>query len=567
MTITDAAPVASQMLADHLEAERDRFGRSAPHFDRLAERAAKHDPAWFDGMTDGGVVPFPLALFALPPQLRLLVAGCLEHGRSRGAHTVRLCRAGHGHRLLRVDERVPDGGSGLVSFTLGKWEAKALGEAMATLSDLSDKAKAAARRRIAAKAADGTLSLTVDTVRETLLHMPPVMLLLDGRLYSSLRHSGANMVDGKDRVSRLSTLMSLPLEDWSEEDQYLVDAADLLLRSGGYYRLEEVNGTEVDPLSVCLFLEAKRRAYGGGERQPDHYDSETLVEQVKILEHGLSKGRILYRVICGPRLNKAVDSLRRDASYPTPTRRLSEALLERFPDVPVPGDDQAWLTDLSLRASASGMVEDLIVTVVRSGLADTNSDFFMSRGPVELYLGAGYEQRSSKDFFCLVESREGLDTRSFGLTHATEEVRRNQSLRMQFNSWKFWHGSLPAEERGETRHWFFPSRFPDIAFAENRVHPGHRDNGVVHSIRASGPLWLTHLDGRGRRELASCFDCRGARCDIERPYGLEDLRRCIDYRVWLGTIYQTLADHGIETGRPATIRRFGHSRHFKGSGP
>jgi hypothetical protein len=430
----------------------------------------------------------------------------------------------------------------------------------------ADDADRAARTYLADLEDNGELGATVAALHETLLHMPPVACFVGNRLFTSLIYWGEDLVDTKKRPGRLTELVALPLEAWDEDEIRVVHAALLLMHSGAYHRLEEVNCTQVDPLSVVLFLHAKLIAYGQTSPGITPFGSSVaeLAALVKARETELARDGQLCRRINGAALNKRVCHERLPTVVDEMPRSLEDTLLALHPSLDRTLDTTKWLQRVTEVALESGNVEDVIVSIVRSGLALTRSDFFMTRAPIELQVPENYASLKKSDFFCLVECREGFEGARFGHPNSANRARWNQALRMQFNSWKFWYGNLDRTEMGPKQYWFFPARMPDIAFFEHTLHSGHRDNGVVHSLRSPAALEF-RVDGSGdHRIMHAAYDARAVRSDPADPYAVADLVVLIQHRFWLGVVYQTLADLAGRRGAPVRIERFGHDYHLAG---
>ena len=61
----------------------------------------------------------------------------------------------------------------------------------------------------------------------------------------------------------------MPLELWSDNDVVMVVCLTLLVRSAGFARIEEANGTQLTVDHVAHLLERIRRMYNGGGHRRD----------------------------------------------------------------------------------------------------------------------------------------------------------------------------------------------------------------------------------------------------------------------------------------------------------
>jgi hypothetical protein len=547
-----------------LQTERERLSDGG-RFLALRNWLRALDRSTYAAFTHDEQVDFSVCWFQLTPAERLLLhvmSACPAFaGPMQAGGRVVFYRRGRRVGLHTDGLPMPADAEPLFALAIGE----ALCQRLAGLSRLvecwADAADSGARAHVSGLHHKGELAATVATLHETLLHMPPVACYVGDRLFTSLIYWGEDLVDTKKRPGRLTELIALPLDAWEADEIRFVHAALVLMQSGAYYRLEEVNSTQVDPLSVILFLQAKLIAYGesGAAAQRLPADVFALAALAKAKETSLAGAGQLYRRINGVAVNKQVGCAQLPTEVEDMPRSLEDTLLALQPNLGPARETALWLQRLAELALESGSIEDVIVAIVRSGLALTGSDFFMTRAPIGLHVPENYASLRKTDFFCLVECRPGYESARFGLSNTAERARWNQSLRMQFNSWKFWYGNLERAEMPPKQYWFFPARMPDIAFFEHTLHSGHRDNGVVHSLRSPAALRL-RVEGSGdRRIMHAAFDARAVRSDPHKPYGVADLVMLIRHRFWLGVIYQTLADR---RGAPVRIERFGQDYHL-----
>lgn len=418
----------------------------------------------------------------------------------------------------------------------------------------------------------GRLSQMLASLQRVVLHMPPVVHFVGDRIYSSLPQLGANITDSRQTKGLLSLLASTPPQGWCVEDQQFVFALHVLVASGDYYWLEEMNWMQVDAITLDEYLDMKIAAFTHLLFNPRAGEVDATLQQkarrLRSLQTELASKYSLCRSIHGPTLNKRLTCLGRTRIEPGAlVPPLAEELADAFGEDPTSAPDAAtYLRRVARRAIDTDRVKSLILTVVNSGLRETRSDFFMSRGPREIACTDRYRELEIGDFYCVVLARPGFDPAALGLRNSVNEMRWNQARRMQFNGWKFWYGNLEDHERSETQYWFVPPTLPDVAAGENFVHSGHRENAVAQSIRFPAALTLTHIATKRRRLFLSACDVRGVRSSSEPSYGEEEMAAAIQHGLWMSVILQFLADYGAQVGTPARIDGFHKEFYFSETG-
>lgn len=415
----------------------------------------------------------------------------------------------------------------------------------------------------------GELHAILGDIADSLPHLAPLVAFVGDQIYSAEGYWVNNLLSRDQDTSVIGRLRAMPLAAWSMEDRFFVFAVYCLLLSGGAYRLEGMNWMQLDPLTIDQYLTERANIYASLIIDPLPGDSWSMsipdkARRIKDLEGRLQEQFVFYRAINGTTLNKQLKCFPRGKLTP---ERLPEPLLHhlarRFGDLVSPSPPwQQMLTDVAVHAVQEHAIDALLVAFIESGLRETDSDFFMSRGPRHLYIPEHYAKLKKSDFYCAVLSRPGFDPAAHGLTsYDLGEIRWNQSCRMQFNGWKFWYGNLREDERPPDQYWFIPPRMPDIAYHEDALHAGHRANGVVQSIRSPGALRLRHRAGGEPRELIGMCDTRAARADRGRLYGEREVIATIHHQIWLTHILQTIAEHGWQIGAPVHIDAFDRAFH------
>ncbi len=374
----------------------------------------------------------------------------------------------------------------------------------------------------------------VERLREAALRTAPFVLYQQDRQYTNFRDR--NTVTGKTLWPghpdcALSALTDLPLQLWSDNDVALVVCLTLLVRSGGFARIEEANGTQLTLGHVAHLLERTRHSYNrvpAGRQTPptrSHRVSDLNELAVTLRAQRKTIGREvqLYREIHGALMHKieriagprAQGSARREAA-------LCAHLGERLP---VAGDTLAQL-GAAVAASpdwlarphgefATGL-ESLVCETVAGAARAFAADFAMSRGLRSLprLIRAMREQDWDEitrweiaDFFCCVaaapEARRHFDDSPARLA----DMAWAMSARMQYNSWHFIAGNLPRVPAVVARDHFVPPVIPDVAYFSDQHHHGHVAARVRFSIRS--PQQVTVLG----QPFDGFIDLRLLRCD------------------------------------------------------
>lgn len=371
----------------------------------------------------------------------------------------------------------------------------------------------------------------------------PFVLYSGDRQYTNFRDqntlTGKTLWPGHPDCA-LSTLSTLPLELWSDSDVLMVACLTLLVRSAGFARIEEANGTQLTTDHVAYLLERTRLAYNSvPEGQPVPPATSTRAAELNELAEAIARRRReitakvqLYREIHGPLMHK----IERVAGAPTgDARRLEAELCARVRDrLPVSGDTLAelgasigpsprWLAEPHGEFPTG--LESLVYETVRAATAVFHADFAMSRGMRSLtaLVTALRAQEWSKIatwdiphfFCCVVPAPEAR--RYFGDSPAhLADIAWSMSARMQYNSWHFLVGSLPKVPQIAARDYFVPPVIPDIAYYSDQHHHGHVAAKVRFSIRSPQPVQVLG------RTFNGFLDLRLLRCE-GLPFDEQDL--------------------------------------------
>jgi hypothetical protein len=419
-------------------------------------------------------------------------------------------------------------------------------------------------------------------LQEAARRTAPFVLHQDDKRYTNFRErnnlTGKTLWPGHPDCA-LSSLKGMPLDLWSDGDTLMVVCLTLLVRSSGYARIEEANGTQLTLDHVAELLERTRRRYNdvaGG--QPVAPADGARVESLDRLAADLRRRRAeiaptvqLYREIHGPLMHKIervaapVGELaaRRDAA-------MTDWLCQRLP---VKGRTLAELADSVMAApdwliepngSFQTGVEALICETVQATLLAFEADFAMSRGMRSIPAliralraedWATITKWDLPEFFCCVLAAPQA-SRYFGDSAGNlADIAWSMAARMQYNSWHFLAGNLPKVPAVEARDYFVPPVIPDIAYHSDQHHHGHVAARVRYSIRSPQPVEILG------RIFAGFADLRLLRCDGE-PFLEQDLLAAHRASAFVARATTAVA-RLVEAGADVTITAFDPAWHWE----
>lgn len=443
-----------------------------------------------------------------------------------------------GRLVIRVPSRGPlSAEEDLVDGVLRvPWPAAALKEYQAERERLDARARDAAadcREWLAKLGPDGRHEL-LESLKDAARRTAPFVLYQEERQYTNFRDrntlTGKTLWPGHPDCA-LSSLQAVPIELWSDGDAVLVVCLALLVRSAGYARIEEANGTQLTVDHVAMLLERTRHKYNavpGGQRvrpaaSPDVAALHDLAGALGRRRREIMPSVQLYREIHGPLMHKIErvagpygdGAAAREAEL---CRLLSERLPITGGTLGELGDDLAgapeWLAEP--HGDFGTGLESLVHETVRGALAAFECDWAMSRGIRSLpalireLRAKNWTEMITWDlphyFCCVVPAPEAR--RHFGDSPAhLADTAWSISSRMQYNSWHFLAGNLPKVPEVVARDYFVPPTIPDIAFHSDQHHHGHVAARVRFSIRS--PQAVKVLD----RVFNGFVDLRLLRCD------------------------------------------------------
>lgn len=400
------------------------------------------------------------------------------------------------------------------------------------------------RRWLAQQGRRGRAALLVQ-LTEAARRTAPFVLYQEDKRYTNFRDratiTGKTLWPGHPDCV-LSGLAGMPLDLWSDNDAMMVLCLTLLVRSAGFARIEEANGTQLTVDHVACLLERTRRRYNavacGREIRPADPSGDRigalikLAEALRVRRREIGQRHQLYREIHGVLMHK----VERIAGPFTSDGRRRERLMcarlrERFP---VSGTTLAEV-GASLAASPDWLarthgdfgsgLESLVYETVTAAVQAFDADFAMSRGIrslprlIEALRAQDWTEIARweiADYFCCVVPASGAQRHFGGSVTQLADMAWSMSARMQYNSWHFIAGNLPDTPEVAARDYFVPPTIPDLAFYSDRHHHGHVAAKVRFSIRS--PQQVQVLD----RTFTGFSDLRLLRCDGQ-PFTEQDL--------------------------------------------
>ncbi|MEU0162928.1 hypothetical protein ABZ154_30015 [Streptomyces sp. NPDC006261] len=452
-----------------------------------------------------------------------------------------------GRIALRVPSRGPLDQRDLVAGVLRvPWSRRALEsyrqEIAGTRTRLAESV-ADCRRWLERQGPEGRDEL-LEQAKEAALRNAPFVLHQDQKLYTNFR--GPNNLTGKTLWPghpdcALSGLQGLPVDLWSDQDVQLVVCLTLLIRSAGFGRVEEANGTQLTVDHLAYMLERVRRNYnaipgGTTEVPPAASGSVEALSALALMlkdrrQEALGSAQ-LYREIHGALMHK----IEKVAAAPGESARAQEdavcALLRE--KLPLTG---GTLEELGREVAGSPQwlaaphggfgtgLESLVYEAVAASAQAFRADFAMSRGMRSLpeLIRAVREERWAEicdwditQFFCCVVPLPEARRHFAGSVASLADTAWAMSSRMQYNSWHFVAGNIPRVPEVLARDHFVPPTIPDIAFYSDQHHHGHVNNLVRFTVRSPQAV---DVDGR---RFNGFMDLRLLRCD-GTPFDEQDM--------------------------------------------
>lgn len=501
-----------------------------------------------------------------------------------------LALATNGRILVRVPSQGPLAGQAdLIGGVLRvPWSAQAVAEFQHRLDQATTRSArevADCRQWLGAVGTPGRHDL-LEQLKDAALRTAPFVLYQEDRTYTNFRDR--NTITGKTLWPghpdcALSNLQSLPLPLWSDHDVVLVVCLALLVRSAGFARIEEANGTQLTVDHVAHLLEQTRLRYNqvpGGQPVPPAASTRIaalvdLADALRQRRRGFGKDVQLYREIHGVLMHK----IERVAG---PVRQLAKqresAICARLRDrLPITGASLDELAgDLAASPEWLGQphgefgtgLESLIYETVSAARTSFEVDFSMSRGLRSLpwLIQALREQDWATitgwdlpEFFCCVVAAPEARQHFAGSATKLADLAWAMSSRMQYNSWHFIAGNLPKVPVVTARDYFVPPTIPDLAYYSDQHHRGHVAARVRFSIRSPQAV-----DILGRR-FNGFVDLRLLRCE-HPPFTEQDLLAAHRSSAFIATATGQAAKLAAD-GVDVKVTSFDSQWHWEKAGP
>jgi hypothetical protein len=464
------------------------------------------------------------------------------------------------------------------------WSAAALDRYSELLSHARSRQRAAlsdCRAWLAALGDDARDEL-LQELREAALRTAPFVLYQGDHRYTNFRER--NNLTGKTLWAAhpdcaLVRLDGVPLELWADGDVTATVCLTLLVRSAGFARIEEANGTQLTLDHVAFLLERTRRTYddAGGPAVPPPARSAGVADlhdlAVALSTHRRRLGEHvqLYREIHGALMHKVERAARPLGSrVGKRERRLCRRLSQQLP---VAGGsvadlkdalaaDPAWLT-VPLGEHATGF-EALVHATVDGARQAFEADFAMSRGLRALVRLQQAMRRQDwaeiaswelPAYYCCVVAAPDAPRLFEGSADRVADAAWAMSSRMQYNSWHFIAGNLPRTPPVVARDYFVPPTIPDLAYFSDQHHRGHVAARVRFSIRS--PQAVTIL---GRR-FHGFVDLRLLRCE-GHPFTEDDLLQAHRVSGLVATATELLGNL-VAAGASCEVTAFDSAWHWR----
>lgn len=419
-------------------------------------------------------------------------------------------------------------------------------------------------------------------------HMAPLIYYVGERCISNFYNIGKSRFKLENTLADALNEVIEQREDASIEFLTTAYCMHLLLRSGSYTRLEELNSTQLSRCNLEEYFDVKNDLYqrfAGNHSNVITFSSfpysSSLEEKAVLLAHtrnAIESNCRFTRHISGVNLRKKecilpIASIQLNGTLaPVYRSAYTFALLQRWlgesnstQEIFRPDSFQELLKEVNFSEETPFLsrIESMIDYVVTEAVCSTRSDFGMTRGARDfLKFTTALCKLESKDicawgqeeYFCHVVPSEKMKKE-----HSPKMllmILNAISGRMRFNSWHYAPSYLKIESIPEDRGWFYAPRMADIADWSDQHHAGHVHATVRYSIRSPQPICA------GATVLPGFIDLRLMRQSGD-PYSREDLVTAIAYTEALQFIYQSLMNFVLKNNENFVFS-FGDKRWFDG---
>jgi hypothetical protein len=389
-------------------------------------------------------------------------------------------------------------------------------------------------------------------------HMAPLLYYVEECCISNFYDIGKSGFALEMTLSHALQQVAERREQADIESLTAVYCLHLVLGSGSYTRLEELNSTQLSRRAVADFLDRKCSFY----EQDCGCPAETNFSSASLWEKAATLARMREAIAGRQRFIRLISGLnlrKREAILPLPAASTCDTLAPCTSGLPSGSPVRKLLspehferllgTELIPKdhlSSFGSSLEYLLDRVVAEAVHSTNSDFGMTRSArdyrrfAEVLHGrqtavaCGWSQA---EYFChVVPSQAALKTFS---TKSLFMTLNAISARMRYNTWHYVPSYFDVADVPADRGWFTAPRMADIADDSDQHHNGHVHATVRYSIRSPLPLRV------GREVLPGFIDLRLMR-QSGNPYNQEDLVTAIAYTEALQFLYQCLMNHVLE---------------------
>jgi hypothetical protein len=393
-------------------------------------------------------------------------------------------------------------------------------------------------------------------------HMAPLIYYIDLHCFSNFYNVGKSGFDLEISIDNALRHVEEHKEASESRQLMFVYCLALLLASGTYTRLEELNSAQINPTVVGAFFGTKLRFYQARfpvlSADAAGFDSLSLPRKAEVLaaiRTQMTEQYRFVRVVNGANLRKKEDVLPlniwEDDGSNLQKRPEVISVAASAPAGLAAGEHGKLLGRGLIAAETSNFMSDLehlIDLVVRDVVSMTRSDFGMTRGLRDLasFIDAFQADDhgavwgwSQEEYFChVVPGQQMIEAielpRLRGVLNAI-------SSRMRFNSWHYMPSHFSTKPQNSQRDWFHAPRMADLAEWSDMHHTGHVHASVRYSIRSPAPLRI------GDNELAGLIDLRVMRQQGE-PYTQADLALTVQYTRLLQRLYQAVVDEYERNG-------------------
>ncbi|MDO8990092.1 MAG: hypothetical protein Q7U91_10715 [Sideroxyarcus sp.] len=406
------------------------------------------------------------------------------------------------------------------------------------------------------------------------VHMAPLIYYVGERCVSNFYDIGKSGFKLESTLAQ--TLKEVIEQRKSSSIESLTTAycMHLLLHSGSYTRLEELNSSQLSRPVLDKYLDVQYGIYqktGGIRSDVNAFSmfSSSSLEKKAVLLADMRKSVESTTSRFSRHIN-SVNLCKKEVILPIPPVQANASLASVNPSARTMALLQRWMGQSGsaqqafLPSSFGELLKELIASeevpfpsrleslvdyVVAEAVRSTRSDFGMTRcardflkfstalcqGQAELVCAWG-----QAEYICHVVPNEKMKAEypPKTLTMILSAI----SGRMRFNAWHYAPSYFKIESIPADRGWFYAPRMADIADCSDHHHTGHMHATVRYSIRSPLPICIRET------MLPGFIDLRLMRQSGD-PYSREDLVTAIAYTEALQFIYQSLMNFVLKENK------------------